>query len=714
MTTDLYAEIALPLPLNQTFSYLVPEHMREGLAPGMRAVVPFGKRFLTGIVLSLGTEPPAKNLNLREIQAAPDEVPLVDGGQLRFIRRLSGRFHAPIGEMLQAALPPSFIVSHRSRISLTETGRKVLAENGAKNDGRRLLEALGDKSYSDAYLRTKVKIRGFAQTLHSLERQGLVRVERLVKTPPAARPAPPVDSLQMEMDFSADPELMAKAEDMTEAFEKRGAASFLLFGGRTRREAVYRELLRRILPKGRRVLFLTPDIALSGSLAARIQAKLGRRALVLHSRQTDKKREEAWQDIGRGAVDVVFGPRSALFSPLPGLGLIIVENEDDPSYHQQENPVYDARAGAEIKGEEAGALVVLGSSRPTVESFHRAAEGKSLIHCGEERALFRTEILDDRREGPPVHPKVKEAMAGHLSRGLPLLLFLNRRGYASYLICSRCGFIPRCRRCEIALSYHRSEGHLLCHYCSAKEAVPRRCPQCGGRLRVRGMGIEGLTASLKKLFPGKRIQSFDSDTLPRRKDQDRVVEAFRAGRVDILLGTQLLARRSDVPPVSLAVVFQPESLLALADFQASQKCFAYLSRAGDFVDREGDGLLLIQTALSDHYAVRAASSADYSLFHREEIEYRRLMHYPPFARLAEVLLAGENLRALAAESRRAAQGLGGEEVEVLGPALVPTAKISGRYRVQIICKSASRERIDQALERGLAGLRSRKKVFLYG
>lgn len=228
------------------------------------------------------------------------------------------------------------------------------------------------------------------------------------------------------------------------------------------------------------------------------------------------------------------------------------------------------------------------------------------------------------------------------------------------------------------------------------------------------MGIEGLRDSLKRLFPGKKIQSFDSDTLPHRKDQDRVLAEFREGAFDVLLGTQLLARRMDVPAVSLAVVLQPESLLALADFQAAGKCFAYISKVGDFLDKENGGLLLVQTALGDHYSIQAAAAADYALFYEEEIKFRRLMGYPPFLLLAEVLLSGDNLRAVAGESRRAAAGLRGKDVEVLGPAIVPTAKISGRYRVQIICKSENRTTLQEALNRGLKGIRSRKKVITYG
>jgi primosomal protein N' (replication factor Y) len=718
MTADLFAEIALPVPLNQTFSYIVPEEMKAGLRPGMRALVPFGRRMLTGYVLSLGSRAPEGNLTLREIRMVPDAAPLIDICQLRFISRLSSWFHAPIGEMLQASLPPSYSASSRSRISLTGAGRKALGEKKSNPEAGKILEALGDKSYSDGYLRAKVKLIGFADILRSLEKQGLIEVERLIKTPSVTGLSSPAGSLQLEMDFSSDPELIARARDMADHFKKEGTASFYLYGGRSQREAVYRELIRCLLALGRTVLFLTPGIALLGNLASQIEAKLGRRALVLHSRQTDRQREEAWQSIGSGAVDVVFGPRSALFSPLPRLGLVIVDDEHDESYFQQESPVYDARQGAVFKAQAAKALLVKGSSRPTVEAYYRARKEKRLIRCGGESTPPAVEIRDDRRDGPAVHPGIREEMGRRISGSRPVIIFLNRRGYAAYLICPRCGYIPRCERCEIVFSYHRREGNLLCHYCSRKEPVPGRCPDCGGRLRVRGMGIEGLAESLKKLFPRKTIQSFDSDSLPRRRDQDRVLTEFRQGNIDVLLGTQLLARRTDVPPVSLVVVFQPESLLALADFQAGQKCFSYLSRAGDFLDRDKDkdkdSKVFIQTTLGDHYSIRAAASGDYSLFYEEEIKYRRLMDYPPFAELAEVLLAGENLRTVAGESRRAAAGLMGKDVVVLGPAIVPTAKISGRYRVQIICKSRSRERLQEALDRGLQGIRSRKKIITYG
>lgn len=714
MTGDQFAEIALPVPLNRTFTYSVPSRFQDRIQAGMRVRVPFGRRTLTGYVMGVDSSPPEGNLSLKEIQWLPDEEPLIDRNNLKFYHQLSARFHSPLGEMIQAAMPPSFSLRSGARIQATEAGRAALMEGKTAAGDAAVLEALGRKSYTDSYLRTKVKGGGLKEVLSALERKGYISVALNVKPPPVKKKPPAGESVQLEMDFSADPELLGHAADIFKRFLSGYESSFYLYGGRSSREVVCRELIRRTLLQGRTVLFLVPEISLSRILIGQIEAKMGSRAALIHSRQTDRQREDIWWDIKRGKVDVVIGPRSALFSPLPRLGLIIVDDEHDDSYAQQESPVYDARVGAEIKAIQERALLVKGSSFPTVEAFYRARRSGGLLHLGKEKSRPVVKIHVDHGHDPAVHRRVQEAIGRQLDKGLPTLAFLNRRGYASCLLCPRCGYIPHCERCKISLSYHRRDRILLCHYCGRRQPVPELCPVCGGRrLRTRGLGIESLVESFRKLFPDKNIRSFDSDSLSRKKEQERVLSDFRRGDIHILVGTQLLVRKTDLPPASLIVVFQPESLLALADFQAGQKCFHYLMKTAGLLDEEGKGRLLIQTSLPDHYSIRAAAAGDYSLFYEEEIKFRRLMRYPPFAALAEVLLAGENLRTVAKESRLAAAGLRSNKLEVLGPAVAPTAKISGRHRVQIICKSENLEKMLKGLGRGLTGLHSRKKIILY-
>lgn len=712
MTGDLFAEIALPVPLNRTFTYSVPAQFQDRIRAGMRVRVPFGRRTLTGYVMSVDSNPPDGDLTLRDIFWLPDDESLLDRNNLNFLRLLSSRSLSPLGEMIQAALPPSFSLRSGARIEATEAGRAAHKEGRTEAGAAAVLEALGRKSYSDSYLRTKVKGGGLKEALSFLERKGYISVTLNVSPPAVKKKMPPGDPVQLEMDFSADPELLGHAADILKHFNSGTESFFYLYGGRSPREAVYRELIRRILLQGRTVLFLVPEISLSRILIRQIETKMGSRAVLIHSRQTDRQRESIWRSIKNGLVDVVIGPRSALFSPLPRLGLLILDDEHDDSYAQQESPVYDARVGAEIKASQEKALLVKGSSIPTVEAFYRARRAGRLLRVGGEASRPEVKILVDHGHGAAVHSRIQEAVRQQLSRGLPTIVFLNRRGYAAYLLCPGCGYIPHCERCKISLSYHRREGILLCHYCSRRQPVPERCPACGSRrIRTRGLGIEALAEFFRKLFPDKNIRSFDSDSLSGKKEQERVLADFHRGDIHILVGTQLLARRADLSPVSLVVVLQPESLLALADFQAGQKCFLYLMKMADFC--EPGGRVLIQTSLPEHYSIRAAAAGDYSPFYEEEIKYRSLMRYPPFAALAEVLLAGENLRTVAKEGRLAAAGLRSNKLEVLGPAVAPTAKISGRHRVQIICKSESMERILRGLDRGLKGLHSRKKIILH-
>jgi primosomal protein N' (replication factor Y) len=500
-----------------------------------------------------------------------------------------------------------------------------------------------------------------------------------------------------------------------ELIEAGGSGAFYLYGSKEAREAAYTRLARSSFGARGRVLYLAPEIGLGEAALVRMKAVLGAPAAVLHSRLSKARREDAWRKIAEGRADVVVGPRSALLAPLPGLRLIIVDEESDESYIQREGQLFNVVKGARLRAEEEKAVVVFGSSWPSVEAYHEARTTGTLITLERTHRKFKCSIEDDRGGRAALSGVLKQKIGERIVRGEPVVLFVNRRGYAPLVLCARCGQSPRCRRCDVALSYHKKDNTWACHYCGSALPASRKCPECGGTLVERkAKGIEAVEEELKKAFPGVGTARFDSDTAGREADRKRIIQDFRKGKIPVLLGTRLLACRTDVPRVRLAGVVSPEALLGLADYRASQIVSGSITQMISFVeDREG-AEAVIQTSCPSDLRIRAAAEGDYPAFYDAEIEARRLMNYPPFTHVAEVMLRGRDLRSLARKSREFAARLKGREgeVEVLGPALASVSKARGLYQVQIILKGRKWEDLDTTLRYGLEKIKTKKALRL--
>ncbi len=462
------------------------------------------------------------------------------------------------------------------------------------------------------------------------------------------RPAP----RQLEFDLWPGSREEQAIQAISASFGPQAFSPFFLVGPDRCREMVYFGLIRRVLSQPGQTLFLVPDISLGTALSREFFKKFGERVAILHSQLTPKSREQEWQRIRSGEVDVVVGPRSALFSPLRDLRLIIVDREHDDSYFQTENPSFDVRRGAWIRAMVEKAVCVYGSDRPSVEGFYRARAGGYNLSLESPKKKARVTIIDDRRERDLVCRHLKSLIAARLKQKGPALLFFNRRGYSSSLFCPRCDYTPRCDRCDISLAYHKREERLVCHYCNSSIPFAQACPRCGSRLiKKRGAGIEAVEEELKRAFPGRRVAVFDSDVVKNQDQRDKILRDFQKGKIPILLGTQLLARQSDLPPVSLVGILFPETMLALSDYRAGQKTFQAVSGMMDFVLDDPLSDVVIQTAAPDHFALAAAATGDYQSFFEQEIKFRQLMNYPPFSHVAEVLFQGEDLRNLGRKMR---------------------------------------------------------------
>lgn len=712
----VFARVVFPLPLDQSFLYAVPEAQRALAKPGARVVAPLGTRRQNGFIVEVTAEPPEGEFKLKELVRILDDRPFRDERFLEFTGRLSAEFHSSWGEVLQASLPPSLAARIKVSVVLTEAGREALEAKGMGPKARLLAEALrlAPQGRSPLFLLRRTGVKDVNALIARMERAGLVEVRKEAVRPPAP---PKVGGEEAAVQLGlAFPESM-KDEGVLAPVERAVASgrpgAWYLFGSAAQRRAAMQTLVRRAVGAGGRVLYLLPEVAPTGGLAAAFRKDYGRTAVVFHGRMTERQKEDAWLALRSGRAALAAGTRSALFVEMDSLRLIVVDEEQDESYVQAESPAYDARRGAFLRARAEGAVVVFGSSRPTVEAYAEAEKAGILIGLGAEPPRTGVVLVDHPRDVPLISRELESKLRAHHGRGEPAILFLNRRGYAAQIECGGCGHVPRCPRCDIALVFHKAENRLVCHYCNRSVDVDRACDGCGGRVVVRrGAGTQAVEEELKRLFPGVRVARFDSDTAGTPAEREALLGDFAKGAIPLLVGTQLLVHQPGVPKAGLVGILRPESLLGFSDYRAGQKTFEAVSAMLDF-RRDGPGAeAVIQTAAPVYFSIAAAAAGDYLAFYEKEIEFRRMLNYPPFASLAEVTLQGRDVRALGGRSREllALFQKHAPELEVLGPAFAPVARVKDLTRVQLILKAAERGTIDRALREALPRIRLKRSV----
>ena len=798
---SLYAEVALPLRLAQTFTYKLPLALREDARVGARLLVPFGRTLTTGYVVALHEAlDPALGLDDGEIKEAEellDAEPLLTPEVLEITRWISDYYAAPWGEVLKAALPAGLNSTVEQVVTITQAGRDELARlpshravtakaralrlaaldgsttmreaarelgqaraakavrelasadwvtvshraRGAqarakKRKAVRLLppeehEGNGARALTEAqqhvvetliaeggemlFAELLEAARASASTVQALERRRVLEVfvREVRRDPLAGASLPKRDEFRLTE---------AQVEALREIGEAQSAgryAAFLLHGvtgsGKTE---IYIRAMRAAIERGRTAMMLVPEIALTPVFSRRLRAHFGQRVAIFHSSLTTGERFDEWSRLRRGEARVVIGTRSAVFAPVRDLGLIVVDEEHEASYRQQESPYYNGRDTAVVRAHRERAVVVLGSATPSLESFQNARAAKyrylRLPKRVADRAMARAEIVDMRevfRAGGRAEvfsPELLAAIEETHARGEQAIVLLNRRGYSSFVLCRSCGERVNCANCDVTLTYHRGERSLVCHYCNLRERVPDSCPACRGQfLYFVGEGTEQIEEILRARFPALRIARLDRDTTARRSTYEQAVLSFAAGELDMLVGTQMIAKGHDFPNVTLVGVVSVDAGLALPDFRAAERTFQLITQVAGRAGRGRlPGRVLIQTYHPQHYALRHACAQDYEGFFEEEINYRKNLSYPPFVALASLLVHGEDLtrvQATAAEVRRALDQHNAERhVRVLGPAPAPLARLRGRHRVQILLKSRSRPRLRALVQMALA------------
>ncbi len=582
---------------------------------------------------------------------------------------------------------------------------------------RRILEALEEQGASRDHRALLKSARASLGELKKLGAAGLLELGE-ARGATVASPTGEITSAPRTPELHLlTPAQEAALADLSARLEKGEFAAALLHGvtasGKTE---IYLRLIARCLERGRAAMMLVPEIALTPSVEAQFLERFGGRVAVLHSGLSEAERHREWRRARRGEARVILGTRSAVFAPVTDLGLVIVDEEHDASYKQQETPRYHGRDVAVVRARLEKALIVLGSATPSLESSLNAREGKYHLLKLEERVAGRqlasVEIVDMREEfretlsNVPISRRLQGEIQAQLDARAQTIILLNRRGYAWFILCRSCGQSPRCVNCSISLTYHRREHRQICHYCGYSAPVPTRCPSCGSEhLHFVGEGTEKMEDKFAELFPGARVARLDRDVARRPEQFAKILGEFRQGKIDILVGTQMIAKGHDFPGVTLVGVVSVDVGLSLPDFRSAERTFQLLTQAAGRSGRgDAPGRVLVQTFYPEHYAVRMAAEQNYDAFYSKEIRFRRVMHYPPVTALANVVAHDVTLERAARVAQAVGKFLESQDgdsraLKILGPSPAPLAKIKGRHRIQFLLKSASRARLNQVLRR---------------
>jgi primosomal protein N' (replication factor Y) len=495
---------------------------------------------------------------------------------------------------------------------------------------------------------------------------------------------------------------------------------------------VYIRAMQATLKSGKSALMLVPEISLTPMFSRRLEEHFGDEVAILHSALSDGERLDEWNRIRLGDARVVIGTRSAVFAPLQNLGLVVVDEEHETSYKQDETPRYHGRDTAIMRALKADAVVILGSATPSIESYHNAHQEKyTYCRMAERigvRGLADVEIVDMRevfkRHGKQqfISDELKQGLFDTRSRGQQAMVLLNRRGFSAFLLCRSCGNAVQCPNCDVTLTYHRNAQRLVCHYCNHQRGIPPKCPVCDGEfIYYVGEGTEQLEAVIKEAYPAMTVARLDRDTTRKRGAYEKIISEFASGQIDVLVGTQMIAKGHDFPNVTLVGVVSVDAGLAMPDFRAAERTFQLLTQVAGRAGR-GDikGRVLIQTYHPLHYALQHACKQDYEGFYQEEIQFRRSMFYPPFTALINVLVRNADYgkaQGMAAEMARLIRNASDDRyLRILGPAPAPLTRLRGEYRMQVLIKgpnrSSVRRTLDIAMQTAIAAGHDMKQVMV--
>lgn len=647
-----YAQVAVALPVDRTFHYSIPSEMEGSIAVGKRVFVPFGPRTIVGYVVGLCDEADVKEV--KSIARVIDAVPILSAEMLELTKWIKDNYYCSWGEAIAAAVPGGI-------------------KKGKESIGSRIKEPA-------------------------------ITVESHVPS------IPHLPTLEQDKALKTIADAIDKSEHKT----------FLLHGitasGKTE---IYLQAIEHVLSHGKQAIMLVPEIALTPQTVERFVSRFGHRVAVIHSHLTPAKRFLEWKKIKEGKADIVVGARSAIFSPMQRLGVIIIDEEHETSYKQDDVPRYHARDVAQERARINNCPLILGSATPSLESYYKAKNGDyKLIRLTkriEDRLLPKVKIVDMRAElatkkRVAIFSKVLlDAIDAALKAKKQVMIFLNRRGFSTFVNCKKCGLVIKCKRCDTTLVYHFEQKKLICHYCSYTMPPPDICPKCrSGYISYFGLGTEKVESEISHNFSQAHIARMDSDTTTERGSHDKILGKFRSGDTSLLIGTQMIAKGHDFPEVTLVGVVSADVTLNLPDFRASERTFNLLTQVGGRAGRgDAGGEVIIQTYAPSHYAILCAAKHDYEKFYNEEIDSRKELLLPPFVSMVKVTVRARNDEVAQKSAAELAETIRAQDRDALvgGPAPAPISRVRGYFRYNIILKGNDKTAMCGLIRKGLAAWR---------
>lgn len=651
-----YVEVITSLPIDRTFQYRVPDSVQHAPEVGKRVHIPFRSSKRIGYIVKIEEE--AMVENPKDLLDIIDEEAIFTPDMIDLARWVKDNYFCSWGEALEAMIP------------------------GALKHGKTSMTS------------------------------------RIKEKPQEVEPTEPHEPNREQKEV---------LEDVTKCLDEGRHEVFLLHGitgsGKTE---IYLQAMENVISKGKSGIILVPEISLTPQTVERFKSRFGDMVAVFHSKMLQSAKFAEWKRIKKGEAKVVVGPRSAIFSPIVKPGLFVVDEEHEPSYKQEDSPRYHAREVAIERAKEANAPVILGSATPSLESYHRASTGEyklvELTQRIKEKELPKVKLVDmrlefDTRCGKKVISKImEESLRKDLSKKQQALVFLNRRGFSTFVICKGCGYLAKCPRCDSPMVYHRSKKGLICHYCGHTESPLKICPSCNKEyLMYRGTGTQKVEEELKIVIPDARIARMDSDTMSKRGAHNKVLSSFKKHDIDVIVGTQMIAKGLDFPKVTLVGVVSADANLNLPDFRSGERTFNLITQVAGRAGR-GDlgGEVIVQTFTPENYAVKLAAKHDYEAFYSHEVQSRRELNFPPFINLIKITVRSRKEENVIKATERLAKTLKKKmpDVDMIGPVPSPMAMLRGYHRWNVIIKAEDRAKAVKKLRGALKGFRKGSGVFM--
>lgn len=704
--SNYYADIIINIShqeVNKIFQYIIPEELKNKVEIGSPVMVPFGKgnKLIQGYIIDISTEAQISESKLKKIEKILENNTMIETNLIQLAFWMSKRYGSTIISALKTVLPIQQKVRNKEsktvklNLSIEDTN-ELIVEFKKKNyiAMEKLLKELVKKpNIEQEFINKALKISN--DTLRRMEKKGIITItnEQIIRRPYKFKK----EKNQIEPTINQKRIIQSIIDDYSKGIRNTYLLHGITGSGKTE---IYMRIIEYILNIGRQAIVLIPEIALSYQTMKSFYERFGSRVGVLHSKLSMGERYDQYKLAKEGKIDIMVGPRSALFSPFENIGVIIIDEEHETTYKSETHPKYNAKEVAMKRAELSNGSVILGSATPSLESYYNAINGSyKLLELKEridKRQLPEVDIIDMRQELTEGNKtilsyKLRESIKLRLNNKEQIILFINRRGFSRFVSCRKCGFVIKCNHCDIAYTYHNS-GQLICHYCGRTMYKPSKCPECGSKyIKEFGAGTQKVEAYISNEFKNAKILRMDADTTSRKHSYEKILTAFSNKEADILIGTQMVAKGHDFPNVTLVGVLAADLSLYMNNFRANERTFNLLTQVAGRAGRgKQKGEVIIQTYSPEHFSIKCAKNQNYKQFYKEEIQFREIMKYPPFTNILSIMLVSKNEDKLIKYSFDLAKNIQTNNLfgyEVVGPASAPVAKLNDYYRKLIMIKS---------------------------